>query len=193
MSSIHRTPLVVLLAGLPGSGKSTFAPYLAKAMSAHVLDTDDLFDAPRVAVGNALGIGTKVVDEPQWIHAVHDRLLSLLLSLASTAATVDHPVIAVSPWTGFRKQPVMFEKARAELLSEFYWVIATCPPQIRFERICERGRPMDSLKIASGLMPDPELNIPEGAITVDLGCSFDTYGVLASNVALQLAKLSSYK
>jgi broad-specificity NMP kinase len=69
-------PLVVLLAGLPGSGKSAFAPYLAHELNGSVLDTDDLFAAPRIAVGAALGIGTQVVDEPQWREVVHGRRLS---------------------------------------------------------------------------------------------------------------------
>ncbi len=59
-------PLVVLLASLPGSGKYSFAPYLGTAIGASVLDTNRLFDAPRIAVGAALGLGTRVVDEPQW-------------------------------------------------------------------------------------------------------------------------------
>ena len=128
--------LVVLLAGLPGSGKSTFAPYLAEALGANVLDTDDLFEAPRIAVGAALGIGTQVVDEPQWREVVHGRLLSLFLALVSTAAIPEHPVVAVSPWTGLRQHyPEAFDQACAGLTSQFRWVIATCPPEIRRSRI----------------------------------------------------------
>ncbi|MHB8190645.1 MAG: hypothetical protein ACYDHP_09560 [Ferrimicrobium sp.] len=51
-------PCVILLSGLPGSDKSTFAPYLAQALNGYALDTDDLFDAPRQVVGAALEIGT---------------------------------------------------------------------------------------------------------------------------------------
>jgi shikimate kinase len=51
---VSNPPLVILLAGLPGSGKSTFAPYLARELNGSVLDTDDLFEAPRIAVGAAL-------------------------------------------------------------------------------------------------------------------------------------------
>ncbi|MHB8191600.1 MAG: AAA family ATPase [Ferrimicrobium sp.] len=87
-------PCVILLAGLPGSGKSTFAPYLASTLNGNALDTDDLFDAPRQVVGAALEIGTRVVDERQWRQVVHPRLLSLFLALASTAATPEHPVVA---------------------------------------------------------------------------------------------------
>jgi gluconate kinase len=183
-------PLVVLLAGLPGSGKSTFAPYLAEALGVNVLDSDDLFEAPRIAVKAALGIGTRVVDELQWRQVVHGRLLSLFLALASTAATPEHPVIAVSPWTGFRRHyPEAFDKACAGLTSHFRWVIATCPPEIRHERICQRGRAMDATKIATGATPDPDLAVPSDAITVDLGCDPALYLILAHQTALELVKL----
>ena len=181
-------PLVVLLAGLSGSGKSTFAPYLAKEMSAHVLDTDDLFDAPRVAVGEALGIGPRVVDTPQWKGEVHGRLISLFLAMASTAATAEHPVIAVSPWTGFRKDPATFDAACAGLSARFRWVIATCSPETRYQRICGRGREMDATKIVSGPIPEHDLITPREAITVDLGCDFATYPALADSVAALLAQ-----
>ncbi len=49
----------------PEWGKYSFTPYLAKGIGASVLDTDKLFDAPRIAVGAALGLGTQVADEPQ--------------------------------------------------------------------------------------------------------------------------------
>jgi hypothetical protein len=180
-------PLVILLAGLSGSGKSTFAPYLAEALDATVLDSDHLFNVPRTVVGSALGIGPKIVDEPQWRGVVHGRLLSFFLALASTAATPDHPVIAVSPWTAFRQlHSKAFDEARSGLTSEFRWVIATCPSETRYGRICSRGREMDATKIATGPTPDPDLDVPTGAICVDLGCGLELYPSLACDVAQAL-------
>ncbi len=184
MNNPRSRPVVVLLAGLAGSGKSTFAPYLAESMNATVLDSDNLFDAPRLAVGSALGVGLKIVDEPQWRDVVHGRLLSLFLALASTAATPARPVIAVSPWTAFR-QPgsTAFDEACIGLTSEFRWVIATCPSEIRYGRICSRGREMDATKIAAGPIPDPDLGVPSECISIDLGCGLDSYPSIARNVA----------
>jgi energy-coupling factor transporter ATP-binding protein EcfA2 len=180
---IQTPPLVILLAGLSGSGKSTFAPCLAKALNATLLDSDDLFVVPRTVVGSALGIGPKIVDEPQWRGVVHGRLLSFFLALASTAATPEHPVVAVSPWTGFRQlRSKAFDEARSGLTSEFRWVIATCPSEIRYERICSRGREMDATKIATGPTPDPDLDVPAGAVFVDLGCGLDLYPSIARDV-----------
>ncbi len=184
MDNAQQRPVVILLAGLAGSGKSTFAPYLAEALNATVLDSDNLFDAPRVAVGSALGVGVKIVDEPQWRDTVHGRLLSLFLALASTAATPERPVLAVSPWTAFRQpRSKAFDEARAGLTSEFRWVIATCPSEIRYGRICSRGREMDATKISIGPTPDPDLDVPADYISVDLGCGLDLYPSIARDVA----------
>jgi len=188
------SPIVILLAGLSGSGKSTFAPYLAEALDATVLDSDYLFDVPRAAAGDALGIGAKIVDEPQWRSVAHGRLLSFFLSLASTAATPEHPVIAVSPWTSFRQRDSKsFDEARSGLTSEFRWVIATCPSEIRYQRICSRGREMDAKKIAIGPTPDPDLDVPAGAVCVDLGCGLELYRSLAYDVAQALRMQSGAK
>ena len=116
------------------------------------------------------------------------RLISLFLAMASTAATVEHPVIAVSPWTGFRKDPATFDAARTGLSARFRWVIATCSPETRYQRICERGREMDATKIASGPMSEHDLITPKEAITVDLGGDFSTYPALADSVAALLAQ-----
>lgn len=185
MATLDR-PLVILLAGLSGSGKSTFAPYLAKALDGNVLDSDNLFDQPRVAVGSVLGIGTKIVDEPAWRDIVHGRLLNLFLSIASIAATTEHPIIAVSPWTGFRERPDLFGRARIGLASDFQWVIIRCKPETRYQRICGRGREMDATKINAGVVPDPQLMIPHGAIVVDTESGVLQYPALAEQVAARI-------
>jgi len=166
MESTVDKPLVVLLAGLSGTGKSTFAPYLAKELGGTVLDTDNFFDIPRIAVGNALGIGTKIVDYPAWRTTVHGRLISLFLAMVSVAATHEHPVVAVSPWTGFRENLNSFDKACVGLDADFRWVVAKCEPETRYERICKRARPMDSLKVSAGVVPDPKLAIPPKSIFI---------------------------
>jgi hypothetical protein len=185
---MHNQPLVVLLAGLSGSGKSTFAPYLAKALDGNVLDSDDLFAVPRIAVGNALGVGTKVVDEPAWRDIVHGRLMSVFLAMASIAATRDHPVVAVSPWTAFREHPDSFDRARVGLDSDFRWVISKCEPETRYQRICDRGREMDTSKVSAGVVLDPKFTTPPEAVVIDTECDISEYPALAEQVALGILK-----
>jgi gluconate kinase len=184
-------PLVVLLAGLSGSGKSTFAPYLAKALDGNVLDSDDLFDSPRVAVGNVLGIGTKVVDEPAWRDIVHGRLMSVFLAMASVAATSEHPVVAVSPWTGFRQHPDSFNRACVGLDSDFQWVIAKCEPETRYQRICDRGREMDASKVSTGVVLNPKFMMHPGSVVIDTECGAFQYPALAEQVAARILKTTS--
>jgi len=175
-------PLVVLLSGLPGTGKSTFAPHLADEMGAVVLDTDDIFSTAREYVGAILGVGHQVVHEEGWKKDVHGRLLSLLLSLASTAAQPGRPVIAVSPWTGFLKDyPASFNAASAGLNAQFRWVIARCEPEIRLARIKKRGRQMDVVDVNQEKLPTPPR-----AVSVDLSYLVDAYPIIAKGVANQL-------
>jgi len=140
---------VVLLAGRSGTGKSTFAPHLARRLGGTVLDSDDLFTVPRQAVGEATGIGVSVVNDPVWRNSVHPRLLSLLLALAACAAREEHPAIAVSPWTAMLASPERFATATAGLEVNWRWVILQAEPGICRYRISERGWEMDSTKLAN--------------------------------------------
>lgn len=163
-------PTVVLLAGRSGTAKSTFAPHLARRLGGSVLDSDDLFDAPRRAVGWASGLGISVVSDPIWRSSVHPRLLSLLLSLAACAASPGCPVIAVSPWTGMLASPERFVAATAGLDVRWRWVVLQAEPGICRYRISERRWEMDNAKLANWERYDQAcraLPVPEGAYVVD--------------------------
>jgi hypothetical protein len=179
-------PLVILLAGEPGSGKSTFAPYLAEALSGSILDSDDVFETTRRLVGEASGVGIDVVCSESYQENCHPRLLSLLLAFAATAARADHPVIAVSPWTGFLKDyPVSFEAACVGLDADFVWVFVVCSPTNSYDRMVYRGREIDAAKIAVGIQPRVSLrDLPDGLI-VDSDDYFgtDAYQKQAARIA----------
>lgn len=163
-------PTVVLLAGRSGAGKSTFAPYLARRLGGVVLDSDDLFTAPRRAVGEATGLGLSVVNDPIWRGSVHPRLLSLLLSLAACAASTERPVIAVSPFTGMVASPERLVAGTAGVDVRWRWVVLVAEPGICRERISERGWEMDAAKLANWDQYDQacrSLPVPEGAYVVD--------------------------
>jgi len=163
-------PLVVLLAGRSGVGKSTFAPYLARRLGGFVFDSDNLFDAPRRAVGEASGLGTAVVSSPVWKESVHPRLVDLLLSLAACGATPGHPVVVVSPLTAMVASPERFAAATDGFDVDWRWVVLQAEPEICRRRIVERGWEMDTLKLADWDNYDQAcraLPIPDGAFIVD--------------------------
>jgi DNA polymerase III delta prime subunit len=178
--------LVILLAGEPGSGKSTFAPHLAEALGGSVLDTDDVFGTARELVGEASGAGISVVCSESYQENCHPRLLSLLLAFAATAASNTNPIVAVSPWTGFLKDyPVSFEAACAGLDADFVWVFVVCSPINSYDRMVYRGREIDAAKIAAGIQPRVSLrDLPDGLI-VDSDDYFGTgaYEKQATHIA----------
>ena len=122
-------PIVVLLAGRSGVGKSTFAPYLAHHLGAAVFDSDTLFEVPRRVVGDANGLGMAVVSNPLWRESVHPRLLDLLLALAACTATAERPAVAVSPWTAMLCSPERFAAATDGMEVDWRWVMLQGVPR----------------------------------------------------------------
>lgn len=178
-------PLVVLLAGRSGAGKSTFAPYLAHHLGGSVLDSDDLFSLPRRLVGDANGLGMAVVNAPLWRGSVHPRLLDLLLALAACAATAKRPAVAVSPWTAMVSSPARFASATEGMEVDWRWVVLQAAPEICRARIAARGWSMDRAKLADWETYDRAcrtLPVPEGGCVVNTS-SVRSWPALGAEVA----------
>ena len=178
-------PVVVLLAGRSGAGKSTFAPYLAHHLGAAVLDSDTLFAVPRRVVGDANGLGMAVVSDPLWRESVHPRLLDLLLALAACAATAERPAVAVSPWTAMLCSPARFAIATEGMEVDWRWVMLQAAPEICRARIAARGWSMDHTKLADWDTYDRAcraLRVPEGAYVADTS-SVSSWPALGAEVA----------
>lgn len=188
------TPTVVLLAGRCGTGKSTFAPYLARRLHGSVLDSDDLFDAPRSAVASASGLGLAVVDGYTWREKVHPRLLELLLALSACAASPSSPVVAVSPWTAMLSSPERFAHATSGLDVSWHWVVLQAEPGVCRYRISRRARPLDARKLERWDDYDASarsLPVPYSAYVVDT--SFvRNWDPVAAEVAAWLDRRSAH-
>lgn len=181
--------LVVLLAGRSGTGKSSLAPLLAGELGAVVLESDELFDLARTQVGAALGIGPDVVNEPIWAERSHPRLVSLLLGLASTAASGGRPIVAVSPFSAYRGYPGLFAADSAALATRWAWVVLDAPGEVCRQRIERRGWAMDAAKLADWAVYDRacrELAEPWGALVVDTSAPARSYPELAKSLAAGL-------
>jgi predicted kinase len=183
--------MVVLLAGRPGAGKSTFAPLLAGRLGAVVLDSDTLFDATRAQVGAAIGSSRAVVASDVWRTKVHPRLLQLLVAAAGAVACAGRPVVAVSPFTAMRHQPTLFAEAADGCPSvRWRWVVLDASGGCCRRRIETRGWAMDAPKLAGWDAYNADVErepLPAGALVVDSSGPLESLGGLAARVAQQLA------
>ncbi len=179
---------MVFIAGLPGTGKSTFAPYLAKEIGdAHVFDSDVLFAGVRDSYGKALE--TNAINEPGWITFVHPALMNTLTALAAGCIAGGRSVVVVSPLGRYVGKAGGME----ELTANYAWakpkvVLAKCDEDVRLHRVSNRGRTMDG-RVHDRRMSPMVPTIPH--CVVDLTCPLEEYEQLARVVAMSLVDLPS--
>ncbi|MFC3187113.1 gluconokinase [Shewanella intestini] len=73
---MNNNPQIIVVMGVSGSGKSTFATELATRLKAKLIDGDDLH--PRVNINKmANGIALDDTDRAQWLIRINDAIYSL--------------------------------------------------------------------------------------------------------------------
>lgn len=142
----------VLVIGSAGSGKSTVAAAIARALRAAHLDKDDIADRFTGALLTANGEEAGARDGSQfYVETVRPLEYSTLLALTSTNLRNGVPVVLDAPFGAYFTDPQYIARARAE----GGWPEETRPVVVRVSasaettrrRLIERGLDRDRWKL----------------------------------------------
>ena len=135
-----RNQTVVVVAGPPGSGKSTVAAAVARALRAALIDIDVTF-GPIVPL---LG------EHPRSV--LREAIYAGLVDTAAAAAQTGVHVVIAAPFTRERRDPCAWEELRdrfAEAGAVTVLVWLRVPEATLLERLAARGAARDATKLAS--------------------------------------------
>lgn len=134
-----RQQTVVIVAGPPGTGKSTVAPRIAHALRAASIDIDATF-SPIVPLLGA---------HPREL--VRAAIYESLVAAAEASLEAGIHVVVAAPFTRERRDPLAWDRLSARLSSRdaaavLVWLHA--PSEALLERLAARGEPRDADKLA---------------------------------------------
>jgi len=156
-------PSAVVVAGPPGSGKSSLGALLAGTVGAALLD-QDIMTRPVVAViAGLLGTPADDLDDPRLRTTSRDAVYRALLDTAVANLAVGTPVVLVAPFARERGDPRRWQLVRAQLEAaggapSLLWM--RCPTDELLRRLHARAARRDRAKLA-----DPEKHLPAGVLT----------------------------
>lgn len=135
-----RNQTVVVVAGAAGSGKSTVAAVVARALPAALIDIDVTFGpiVPLLAGHSRT--------------AVREAIYEALVDTAASAARVGTHVVIAAPFTRERRDPPAWEQLRdrcAEAGAEAVLAWMRVPEATLIERLAARGAGRDESKLAN--------------------------------------------
>jgi predicted kinase len=96
-------PSVVLVAGAPGSGKSTVGALVASHLSAALLDLDTATASLMAVVCELLG--TEDLEDPEVVRLTRDARYEAITALAEDNVRAGVSVVLVAPYSAERKDP----------------------------------------------------------------------------------------
>lgn len=137
---------LVLIGGLPGSGKTTIGKQLAQRIGAAFLDKDTLCNDYTEAMLKISGHDTD--DRDGAFYANHIRALEYdtLLEVAFENLSIGRSVVCVAPFTREFHNPDWEKHMREHQNVWLVWTVAQ--ENVLRERIQKRNTPRDSWKLA---------------------------------------------
>lgn len=145
-------PRVIVIAGEPGSGKSSLGRALAGTVGFVLLDLDDL--APVEALAGLMGRRADEIDDPAVASRLRGPRYEALLATAATNIGLGHGVVLVGPFSAERRDAARWQALGDRLgVGDVRLVYLDCPPAERRRRLVRRASDRDARKLVAADLP----------------------------------------
>jgi len=139
-------PKAIIICGTPGSGKTTHAKQLAAESKASILDIDTVTER-LVKTGLAeSGHSPDDRDSEYFKRTYREPIYQALFDIARENLPY-HDVVITGPFTREIQDPDWPAKLAGELCSPVEVHYVQCPPEIRRQRLADRGDARDRAKL----------------------------------------------
>lgn len=132
---------VIVIGGLPGSGKTTVGALLARTIGAALLDQDTVTNPLIAEIAALTGAGDDL-DHPSLRGAVRDARYACLRDTAAEISSLGCPVVVVAPFTAEMIDPVAWQQFSSDFHSSLL-VAITIDPAESLRRRLSRGHVRD--------------------------------------------------
>jgi predicted kinase len=137
------TPVVYVVAGPAGSGKSTMGRALASVTSAVVIDQDTATNPLMAAVAAAAGVGDDL-DHPALRGSVRQARYQCIIDIARDNLAIGRDVVLIAPFTTESSNSGAWSEVVRQLRPAHVTLVwVTVPPDVALARRVQRNLPRD--------------------------------------------------
>jgi len=142
-----------VVAGAPGTGKSTLASRLARELPAFLLDRDVVTAPLTQVIAELVGALPDDLDDPRVREVLGDRAYDAVLVTARENLLLGADVVVVAPFTRALSDTQHVRDLREQLGQAPLRVVwLTCPDDERRCRLGRRGATRDARKLSAGAL-----------------------------------------